>query len=364
MPRLVIATERFPTDFQPYVVDRFLGLLALGWDVRVACQERDRDGSRRVPPEVVEQRAVADGDLATAVVALKPDLVHAEFAHLAPALLAERGLRDRPFVASFHSVDGALARPRVGRRFYRRLWIRADAIHCVSAFLWRRVRAAGCPRTRRRLIAPPSFDAVLFDDPPRIHAESLGHGVPLRIASIGRLHWKKGGSLGLDAVGVLRRHGVDCSYRIVGGGPERDALEQRANARGLAGVVEFAGPLDQPGVRDTLRWADVLLMPSVSEGFGLAAIEAQAMGVPVVCTDAGGLSEAVLDGETGLVAPVGNPEALAVALAALARTPDLRQRLADRGRERAHAEFGSTAIVPRFDALYRDLLRDSRIPAG
>ena len=110
--------------------------------------------------------------------------------------------------------------------------------------------------------------------------------------------------------------------------------------------MEFLGPRPP---------ADVLLHPAVSEGFGNAVLEAQAMALPVVCSDADGLAENVADGLTGFVTPRRDPVALAEALARLAADAALRRRMGTAGRERAQACFRPAAQIAAFDRFYRAL---------
>jgi glycosyltransferase involved in cell wall biosynthesis len=118
--------------------------------------------------------------------------------------------------------------------------------------------------------------------------------------------------------------------------------------------VEFAGFV--PDVRQRLAQADVLVMPSLSEGLGVAVLEAMAMGKPVVASNTGGLPEAVADGETGLLVPPGNAEALAGALLALLEDPDRAQAMGKAGRRRAVDHFDRRVIVDRMLSLYREVL--------
>jgi colanic acid/amylovoran biosynthesis glycosyltransferase len=104
-----------------------------------------------------------------------------------------------------------------------------------------------------------------------------------------------------------------------------------------------------------MDWADVFLHAAVSEGFCNAVIEAQAMGLPVVCSDAGGLPENVADGESGFVVQRRNPRALAEKLAVLATDPGLRYLMGKAGRERALRCFCLEDQVTAFEQLYREL---------
>ena len=107
---------------------------------------------------------------------------------------------------------------------------------------------------------------------------------------------------------LLADQGLHCEYRIVGDGDYLGAIGFARHQLGLESLVQLLGALGQPEVRDQMLWADVFLHAAVSEGFCNAVIEAQAMMLPVVCSDAGGLSENVVDGETGFVVPRRDPK--------------------------------------------------------
>jgi glycosyltransferase involved in cell wall biosynthesis len=122
----------------------------------------------------------------------------------------------------------------------------------------------------------------------------------------------------------------------------------------VAGAVEFAGfVLD---VRPYLASADVFAMPSLSEGLGVAALEAMATGKPVVATDAGGLPESVIHQETGLIVPAGKPQLLADALIILLQHPARARQMGEAGRARALAQYDRPRIVDRIIALYHEVL--------
>ena len=95
--------------------------------------------------------------------------------------------------------------------------------------------------------------------------------------------------------GFLHERGVEFEYRIIGDGPHREAILFALDELGLLERVELLGARDVREVQEAMRWADVCLHAAVSEGFCVSVIEAQAMGLPIVCTDADGLSENVAD---------------------------------------------------------------------
>jgi N-acetyl-alpha-D-glucosaminyl L-malate synthase BshA len=139
---------------------------------------------------------------------------------------------------------------------------------------------------------------------------------------------------------------------FVGDGPERPAAEELVAELGLSRDVRFLGKVD--AVADLLRCADLFLLPSESESFGLAALEALACGVPVIGTNVGGLPEVVTP-DAGALVPLGDVEQMAARALELLRDP-VRLAATRAAAVRAAAEYSADRIVPMYEALYRRVL--------
>ena len=362
--RVVTIVNDFPSTLQPYLADRFMRLCARGWDAWVVCDRFDEREWARIPglatrPELRQRVRVAGGDgPRLTIAALSPQLVHIAFGSLAPPLASLCERLGCKLIVSFESYESDLvARSGV----YRPVWTVADAVHTVSEHLWRFVQRAGCPADKPHAVIPPGVDADFFHPGPRVHTDSASSTRPLRVLSVGRLHWSKGYDYGLQAIRLLQDQGLLCAYRIVGDGELRPAVEYTIDDLELRESVRLLGARSPSEIKAELLWADVLLHASVSESFGIATIEAQAMQVPVVCSDANGLPEAVANGETGLVVPRRDPEALAEGLRRLAVHPRERQRLGDAGRRRVRQQFAPDALARQYEDLYHRILA---IPYG
>jgi len=159
------------------------------------------------------------------------------------------------------------------------------------------------------------------------------------VLSVGRLEWKKGYEFALSALKLLQDQGCNFEYRVIGEGEHRAAIEFASYQLGINGRVCFLGAVPHDQVIRHLQWADIFLHPSVSEGFCNAVIEAQAVGLPVVCTDADGLPENVADGITGFVVPRRDSIKLAEKLTLLISDPNLRLTLGEAGRKRVMEKF-------------------------
>jgi glycosyltransferase involved in cell wall biosynthesis len=164
---------------------------------------------------------------------------------------------------------------------------------------------------------------------------------------------EKGGEWWVRALALLRAGGEDVHGVLVGGGEELESWKALARRLDIAERMTFAGTrMDVP------RWLaamDVQVCPSLQESFGLAAVEAQAAGVPVVATRVDGLLEVLHDGIDALLVPPGDAMALCEAVRALLRSPELRRRLVEAGRTNAE-RFTVDAMADRYAALYRRLL--------
>lgn len=414
MRKIALIVPSFPKHSETFIASKFVGLLERGWDVHVVCGESSasewerfpeirglrgrvhrnwpprpywlagtslpfafsrsmqqaprlslrylRDGGRRFGPAIVKRYY-----LDAVLLSLAPDLVHFEFGSLAAERMYLRSLLGCKVVVSFRGYDLSYAGME-NPAYYRDVWQEADALHFLSDSLWQQARRRGCPPDRRHVRIPPAIDAHFFDPGNRRHADVAGSRErPIRILSVGRLDWVKGYEYALQAVRDLVNRGVECSYTIIGGGPHLEAVSFARHQLGLEAHVHLVGAQARREVAKAMAEADVLLHAAVSEGFCNVVLEAQAMKLPVVCSDAGGLTENVIDGTTGFIVPRRNAQAMAEKLALLAGDPALRRLLGSAGRERVVRDFDLRNQVQRFDELYREVLRTEspiRVSAG
>ena len=136
----------------------------------------------------------------------------------------------------------------------------------------------------------------------------------LNIVCVSRLHWVKGLNYLLEALSILKQENIDFKLTIIGSGEEKERLVFAANQLGISPHVTFTGKLSQSEVINYLKKANIYVQYSIQEGFGNSVLEAQAMGLPCVVSDADGLQENVLHEKTGLVVPKRDPKAFANAI--------------------------------------------------
>jgi phosphatidylinositol alpha-1,6-mannosyltransferase len=150
----------------------------------------------------------------------------------------------------------------------------------------------------------------------------------------------------------------DACYLIVGSGPAKPMLEELTFSMGLHGNVLFLENVGDAELPSIYGMCDVFVMPSRAdlgacdvEGFGLVYLEANACGKPVIAGRSGGVADAVVDGETGILVPPDSPEALAESICRVLTHKEYAERLGQQGRERAILEFSWDAVADRVDRI-------------
>jgi colanic acid/amylovoran biosynthesis glycosyltransferase len=176
------------------------------------------------------------------------------------------------------------------------------------------------------------------------------NGVPTVLA-VGRLVPLKGHAVLLEAISLLNGAGEPIRATIIGDGPRRAALEQRARVLGIADHVRFTGTVGQDEIGAYYERADVFCLPSFIEGIPVVLLEAMASGVPVVASRITGIPELVEDGTSGLLVPPGRSDLLAQALHSLLADVGRRAELAAAARRRVALEYELTASAQRLLAL-------------
>ncbi len=289
--------------------------------------------------------------------------LHAQWPTVAASLLA-RQLTGYPrcIVCAAHgrellfnpmppALDGGY---RALRRF---IAARTDHFVPVSRYTAGLLHDLGVPDNRTTVL-PNGTDPVRFapQDASAVR-EALGLAGRRVLLTVGRLVPRKGIDTTLRALPQIAEAVPDVAYVVVGDGPDRGRLDALARHLGVSDRVHFAGKIAGPELRRYYNACDVFVMPSREavpdvEGFGIVFLEAGACTKPVIGARAGGVPDAVRDGETGLLVPPRDAHALASAAMNLLTYPDRAERLGRRGRERILRENTWDRIADRlFDIL-------------
>jgi glycosyltransferase involved in cell wall biosynthesis/uncharacterized membrane protein len=284
----------------------------------------------------------------------RPDIVHASSSKagvLGRLAAFVAGVPIRIFTVhgwAFAAYDGVAGRLYLwADRVVRPL---TTLVICVS----RRERELGL---RARACTPGRSAVVHNAVDLRAFPVAVTRGEPPQIITVGRFAYPKDYVTLVRAVACVE---TDFHAIFVGEGPDRRAVANEIRRLGLAPSVALVGA--RSDVPELLAEADVFVLSSRSEGLPMSVLEAMAAGLPVVATDVGGVSELVLDGETGLLVPPGDATALATALERLLRDEDLRRRMAASARARVEREFDLTTFQKAHVELYSRELERRGLP--
>jgi N-acetyl-alpha-D-glucosaminyl L-malate synthase BshA len=227
---------------------------------------------------------------------------------------------------------------------------KSDGLTAVSEYLRAETQAAfGCAGERIEVI-PNFIDPAVYDRSryaPELREQiNEGRKILMHVSNFRAVKRVR------DVVGIFARVAseIPSALVMVGDGPNRVDAEQEAQRLGVSDQVFFLGKLES--VAPLLASADLFLLPSQNESFGLSALEALATGVPVIGTRAGGLPEVVRDGETGALLPVGDVAGMAAAAIDLLRDPGAWQAFSALAARDARARFSLDAVVAQYEAFY------------
>ncbi len=262
------------------------------------------------------------------------------------------------FLTMFHGHDLLLGQEG-GPEYYRELFAYADRILANSEFTRQRLLEQGaCPD--RLCVHYVGIDPARFSY--RGGLASRTEGV-FRVLTVCRLCEQKRPDVALQAVQRLMEKvwPERVVYHLAGDGPQRAALEELAARLGIRRQVVFEGALEQKGVLEQMRQADVFLLTSRDEWLGVVLLEAQAVGVPIVATEVGGVPEAVRPCRSAILVPEGDAEAAAVAMAELLRDPEKRIRMGREGRRYVEEKFDIKLLNDKLEKIYLEMVRDCRI---
>lgn len=284
---------------------------------------------------------------------LKLDLIYAHFGPngLSGAYLKDIGVAPRLAVA-FHGSDINTYPKRFGEDVYRYMFQRADIVTSNTQFTANKVIDAGAAQ-EQMVIVPESLRT---DDYPK-RSWALHEG-RFTLLTVGRMVEKKGHRYVLEAVKTLRETIPGLRYRMVGDGHLRGILEAYAQELGIDGICDFLGAQTADVVRAEYEQCDLFVLASVTaesgdmEGQGLVLQEAQAIGVPVVSTHHNGIPEGVLDGETGLLVPEKDPQALHQAIESLWRDPEAIRAMGNRAASFVRERYDTNTVTEKLAAAF------------
>jgi L-malate glycosyltransferase len=296
------------------------------------------------------------------------DLLHVHYAipHSVSALLARQMLATRnrrlPFVTTLHGTDITLVGlDRSYLPITRYSIQQSDGVTSISDYLKDKTLSAF--DIKRPIEVIPNFvNCDLYTPIADDEARAAGRqrfGEPGDAILIHLSNFRPVKRV-VDVVKIFAHVAKELPAQLVmiGDGPDRSAAEWLAHDLGINSRVHFLGKQDR--VNTLLPLADLMLMPSELESFGLAALEAMACRVPAIATRVGGVPELIEDGANGLLFPVGDVKAMAAGAVSLLKDRDRFQAMREAARKTAQTRFCSTLVLPRYVAYYESVLNQAK----
>jgi len=323
--------------------------------VQVLCQgKQDSDSRFQV------------GNLARAIRQVQPDIVHSRNWAAVEAVLAGRWVRFCKVVHSEHGLEAGVNAPEPKRR----IWFRRLAYHLADRVLSvsYQLRDLHVARTgfdsSRITVIHNGVDRTRFYPDPATRArvrQEFGIADEFCVGCVGNLFPVKGHMTALQGIEELAAQNRNFRLLLIGEGPERESLEgflaQRPEWKHR---VQLLGTCHR--VPELLQAMDVYVLPSIAEGISNSLLEAMASGIPVVATVTGGNPEVVIDGQSGLLFPIGDAGMLTGHLLRLEADKKLRAELAERALRRVREEFSLDSMVGKYAQLYDSLGRKAALP--
>jgi L-malate glycosyltransferase len=231
----------------------------------------------------------------------------------------------------------------------------SDAITAVSSYLMEKTKQSFAPKKEVRVI--PNFVDTSLYIPNTNKCDSLRRRIALNNETV-LIHVSNFRPVKRvqDTVRILAevRKSIDAKLVLVGDGPDRTDTERLVRELDMAQYVTFLGK--QSALNEILSVADIFLLPSQSESFGLSALEAMSCGVPVIGSNVGGIPEVILHGENGYIAEFGDVQRMAKYVVELSTNSKKKDSFSTKAREFVVQYFQTDTIVPQYEQLYREIL--------
>lgn len=227
----------------------------------------------------------------------------------------------------------------------------ADLFVVTSQFIkneWRKQ----CKEEKFNVIYPP-FSLEKYEKALHVNQIETIKENKFRIGYIGRLSEEKGVRFLINSIPALKKVIPNVKVIIAGTGPLEDELKKLAKRKGIEDSVSFTGQV--ANAFEVLKDLDLFVLPSRSEGCPIVVLEAMAMGLPVVATNAGGTPELLVDGETGLLISYGDTQALVDSISKILTNQNIALDMGIKGKDRAFSKFHPSFFTSHFEQLYKNL---------
>jgi colanic acid/amylovoran biosynthesis glycosyltransferase len=285
------------------------------------------------------------------------DVIHCHFGPVGEEIganLKQVGFKGK-LVTMFHGYDIRRGL-KEGGSIYAQLFKFGDCFLAISGYNYKNLIRFGAD-PQKIIFHPVGIDVSKFP------YKWCSHGVAKPINSIvvltvARLVEEKGIEYGIQAVGrLLSKHPkLNLKYWIIGGGSLEKQLKEVAEELGLGRVVKFLGPMEHSRIIEYMQKADIFLLPSVAEALPVVLMEAQAIGLPVVATSVGSVTEAMVNNKSGFIVRGGDADALAERLEYLIKHPEIWPKMGEEGRNFVERKFDVEKLNRKLVNIYKELI--------
>ena len=247
---------------------------------------------------------------------------------------------------SFRGFDIAIY-PIKNVNCYNTVWKKVNKIHVISDDIKDLVIKNGYIENNKIVKITPAIDIKLFKSENKFERQIF------QIITISRLHWKKGLEYTLQALSILKQKNINFHYTIIGDGAEKERLQFAVYQLGLIDNVTFAGRLSSEEIKTELEKANLYIQYSIQEGFCNAVLEAQAMGKICIVSDAEGLTENVINNQTGFVVEKRKPLHLANKIMEVLNMPEFdKNKISSQAISRVKNQFNIENQIEQFITFY------------
>ncbi|TFV60347.1 glycosyltransferase family 1 protein [Mycobacterium sp. PS03-16] len=292
----------------------------------------------------------------------RPDVVHAHDWLVAHPAVALAGFFDVPLVSTIHATEAGRHAGWVAGATSRQVhavesWLvrESDSLIACSASMSEEISTLFGPGLGEIRVIRNGIEAQRWP-----YARRHTRSGPARLLYLGRLEYEKGVHDAIAALPRIRRTHPGTTLTVAGDGTQLQWLIEQTRKHKVRRAVTFVGRLDHDELVAMLHTADAAVLPSHYEPFGIVALEAAATGTPLVTSTAGGLGEAVIDGETGVSFPPRDVPALAAAVRTVLDDPPAAQRRAQAARDRLTADFDWRTVAAETAEVYAAAKRGER----
>lgn len=285
----------------------------------------------------------------------KFDIIHCHFGSNGNigACLKQIGVKGK-LVTMFHGYDIRLGIKK-GGSIYSQLFKFGDCVMANSDYTYKNLIGLGV-NPQKLISHPVGIDMHKF--PYRWQSTIVERPDPIIILTVARLVEEKGLQYGIQAISKLLKKNPELhmEYRIIGGGPLEEQLRKLVKELNLDDVVLFLGPMEQEVVIRNMQQAHIFLLSSIAETLGVVLMEAQAVGLPIVATSVGSISQVVVDGKSGFLVPEKDVNALAEKLEYLIEHPEIWSEMGTYGRKFVEERYNIKKLNQRLVKIYKTLL--------